>query len=597
MSALAVVRSTDAPPETSAVTRMLAAAPHRGDDWVVRSLGTVCIGVSRTIDIPDADLVVDGSFAVALCGALDNRVALRRDVERRGATTAGDSDAAVLAAAFRLRGEALLPELRGVFAAAITDGDRLWCLRDHLGFRSLFYRDEPHRLLVASEAKQVCAGAGTPVRADRDVVEAIFFGDYGDETDSAVQGVRRLEKATVLRGDNGPTRRWRYWDPADHLETARYADAELRERFDALMTQAVARCLVGDGRDVVALSGGIDSPTMTAYAAPVHRERTGRALPALSIVCPEHPSVDESDFIRLMVDTYGLPWHTFEQRVSAGGDLDRWAELCDGPPATVTLSEMEESYRTAHRLGYRTMLTGELAEFVVDRPDGVLVHLLAGGHLRRLGAHVRAQHARGRRWGPIARELASLPVPRAAVVARQPRPDRLGWGRPAWIEEQRVAAGWARRASAPRRRWRERQVSAFTGPGLSMEANEVVEQVAGVRVRRPWVDIDLWQLFLSLPAETKYPEPVRKSIVRRLARGRVPDAILDRRKKTVFDDSVRARLDYDELKRWLLQPALHLPGVDYAAMVTRIENRELDLVEYRWARDLAAAHAFLERSG
>ena len=41
--------------------------------------------------------------------------------------------------------------------------------------------------------------------------------------------------------------------------------------------------------------------------------------------------------------------------------------------------------------------------------------------------------------------------------------------------------------------------------------------VNGVRVRRPWIDIDLWELFLGLRAEQKFPER-DKGLVRRPSR-------------------------------------------------------------------------------
>jgi asparagine synthase (glutamine-hydrolysing) len=82
-----------------------------------------------------------------------------------------------------------------------------------------------------------------------------------------------------------------------------------------------------------------------------------------------------------------------------------------------------------------------------------------------------------------------------------------------------------------------------------------------------------------------------------LARGRVPDVILDRRDKTVFNESMQDRLDYDELKRWLMVSDVEIPGVDYGLLRQRLEDRSLSLAEYRWARDLAGSHAFVELYG
>ena len=55
-----------------------------------------------------------------------------------------------------------------------TDGEGVWAFRDQLGFRSLFHRVEAGRTFVASEAKQVAAGARIAREPDTDVLEAIF---------------------------------------------------------------------------------------------------------------------------------------------------------------------------------------------------------------------------------------------------------------------------------------------------------------------------------------------------------------------------------------------------------------------------------------
>jgi asparagine synthase (glutamine-hydrolysing) len=114
-------------------------------------------------------------------------------------------------------------------------------------------------------------------------------------------------------------------------------------------------------------------------------------------------------------------------------------------------------------------------------------------------------------------------------------------------------------------------------------------------VRRPFADVDLWQFFLSLPAETKFPDSGRKTLVRRLLRGRVPDEILDRKDKTYFNDSILKRIDYPMLSKWLERPDVQIPGFDYAQLQGKLKERSLDIADYMWAKDLAMAHAFLSQ--
>ena len=129
------------------------------------------------------------------------------------------------------------------------------------------------------------------------------------------------------------------------------------------------------------------------------------------------------------------------------------------------------------------------------------------------------------------------------------------------------------------------------GPSLGLEADHVVQMEAGTFIRRPFADVDLVEFFLRLPAQVKYPGPGRKQLIRSLMRGRVPDAILDRTDKTLFDEAVEGSIDYGQLEALLGDEHL-MPGVDYRLLRSRLQAEKLDLVEYMWAKDLAAVHAF-----
>jgi hypothetical protein len=117
--------------------------------------------------------------------------------------------------------------------------------------------------------------------------------------------------------------------------------------------------------------------------------------------------------------------------------------------------------------------------------------------------------------------------------------------------------------------------------------------MCGIRVRRPWADVDLWEFFLSLPAETKFPDARRKALARELLRGRVPDVILDRKGKVVFDDSIMERIDYPALRRWLVDPPVRVRGVDYELLEKRLADEDFGVWDHIWAKDLAAVHAFV----
>jgi hypothetical protein len=116
----------------------------------------------------------------------------------------------------------------------------------------------------------------------------------------------------------------------------------------------------------------------------------------------------------------------------------------------------------------------------------------------------------------------------------------------------------------------------------------------GITVRHPLADRDLWEFFLSLPADVLYPDTIPKSFVRQTLRGLLPDEVLDRRDKTVFDENVMATVPWERLSRYLRSPDVLIEGIDYGLLNERLEARSLEPVELVWAYDLATVHVFLE---
>lgn len=566
---------------------MCASVPHRGRPAETIVHGRCALACVRSGDFGSASVATVRGVAAAFAGTFDNASEVARDLAVRHALPHDETPAALVAAAFAAYGPHFPARLRGTFAGVVTDGERAYGFRDHLGYAPLFYRRDDHGFYAATEAKQVVAGAGVTKEPDLDVVERIFYRETDDSTPSALRGVRRLPKSSVATVEDGTIDVRRYWEPERLLETATLSDDDLRERFDHLMGQAVSRCLTGN--DVVSLSGGIDSPAIAAFAAPRHLEGWGRPLHAVSVAYPRFPSVDERPYVELLADRLGMPLHVREQHAGALDRLAKWTALADTPYPAAALAQYEEDFRAVRDLGFRSILTGEHAEFVFALQWFVLDHYLTHFRFGPARRELAARRARGASW-PWLAKLVALSVAPHAILER--RRHRGPIGVPDWIDVRRAIEG--ERVSS-RERWRNLQLSGFVGPGVSVEAEEVCQAACGVRVRRPWADVDLWELFLALPAEQKFPDLRSKSLVRRLLRGKIPDEILDRRDKTVFDEAFLSEIDYRTLTRFLVRPDHRVAGVDYERLAERLRRKDLTAVDYMWARNLATVHAFLSQ--
>src|SRR5262249_5080308 len=93
-------------------------------------------------------------------GEIYNYRALRRDLKAKGRIFRSQSDTEVLLHLYATRGEAMVHDLRGMFAFAIWDAAKryLFLARDPYGIKPLYYADDGRTFRFASQVKAVPAG-------------------------------------------------------------------------------------------------------------------------------------------------------------------------------------------------------------------------------------------------------------------------------------------------------------------------------------------------------------------------------------------------------------------------------------------------------
>lgn len=598
MGTIAAILYKSVAVEPDRVRNMVASARHLSSgDSTVKVVGSCVLAVANACDALDSVVSSEGPWMAAFTGKLDNVPETVELLEKRGFRPASANPADLVVAAFQAFGVSAPSRLRGPFAAILTNGSELWCFRDQLGWRPLHYRDEPTRFVVATAPRQVVAGAGIRNEPDLDVLEKLYYGRLTKDSPAALKGVQRLPQATVLSVDSsGRVALQPYWHPAELLETARFRDAEVGDRFAEVFGRAVARSLTGE--DVVSLSGGIDSPAVAGFAAPLFRELTGRPLPALSTVYPDHPKVDESRYIELAARYLGMELHTFVPGAGPWVDILHWSTVFDGPIPTLALGEVADYYHRARELGYRNVLGGDIAEAVFNLNRHVVGHLVTRGRWKALLTMSRTLRSQGTSLAGLAKYMIAPFIPgRLAVWYAHERgldfPQRL----PHWVSAAKANEVPFRQdlARPGRDRWTGIQLYPFEGTSLTLEAGEACALLCGATSRSPFADVDVIEFFLSLPAEIKFPDMQSKTLMRRMLRGRVPDEILDRRDKTVFGQYTMSHIDYGALRSFLVNPATRIAGVDYEALASRIERQDFTLVDYVWTNDLLRIHAFLSQ--
>ena len=97
----------------------------------------------------------DGQLVVSFNGEIYNFRELRRGLEERGKVFRTESDTEVLLQLYAEKGEAMLRDLRGMFAIALWDGRKqaLLLARDPYGIKPLYLADDGWTIRFASQVK------------------------------------------------------------------------------------------------------------------------------------------------------------------------------------------------------------------------------------------------------------------------------------------------------------------------------------------------------------------------------------------------------------------------------------------------------------
>jgi len=252
----------------------------------------------------------DRSVAVVCNGEIYNHRALRRELEQKGYRLRSHSDCEVLAHLYEEEGVDFLKRLNGMFALAVLDRRRrtLLLARDPVGMKHLYWGETPDGLVFASEARALFSAGLVKPRPDWDSVGNYFSIGWVPSPRTAFAGLQRLRPGSfVLIGEDG-VKEGRYWIPhykeAQRNRSEQDYSCELKELLEA----AVSTHLDADVPAGLFLSGGWDSSLVSLYAS----RRSNKPLKSYSLIFPDDPDSDESDFSRQVAQQIGTQSHEIE---------------------------------------------------------------------------------------------------------------------------------------------------------------------------------------------------------------------------------------------------------------------------------------------
>ena len=268
-------------PELSNIKNMLHALERRGpDNEGVFHEGPIALGHRRLsiIDLSERSNqpMVDNKLQLALVfnGTIYNYPELRKDLSQRGYQFFSEGDSEVILKAYAEWGEQCVERLHGMFAFAIVDlrDYSLFVARDRLGIKPLYYSmDDKHFAFASNMQALLAAGEIDKSINPVGLHNQLTLHAVIPAPNTILQGVKKLAPGTYIKiNSSGEMDFHRYWhlnasrDPAKSSWTE---DDWSQAIHDSLMDAVKKRISVADVPVGVLLSGGLDSSLLVALLA------------------------------------------------------------------------------------------------------------------------------------------------------------------------------------------------------------------------------------------------------------------------------------------------------------------------------------------
>jgi asparagine synthase (glutamine-hydrolysing) len=252
------------------VKKMCGSLRHRGPDdegfFISKNLALGHRALKTTnIPVPHQPLSnEDGTIWITFDGEIYNKSQLIEQLEKNH-TFHTSSSAEVAVHTYEEDGPNCVKKFNGMFAFCLWDSakGKLFCARDRLGMKPLYYNNCQGQLILASEIKALLTDPSVPRKPNEHVIyDFLVTGHQHHTGDTFFKGIKELPPAHYMFADQKQISLERYWDPAaiepNQLRTDEYYVFKFRELLlDSIKIRLPMDLPVGSF-----LSGGLDSTSI-----------------------------------------------------------------------------------------------------------------------------------------------------------------------------------------------------------------------------------------------------------------------------------------------------------------------------------------------
>ena len=430
--------------------------------------------------------------------------------------------------AYEKWGEKCVEHLVREFAFAIWDKRlrRLFCARDHFGVKPFFYARVGNSFVFSNQLNALRLDPRVSDELNETAVgDYLAFGANQDLSSTIFRDIQRLPAAhTLTVSSDGSITTRRYWAPVVKDEIRFRDEQSYVDRFTELLTTAV-RDRLRTNRVSISMSGGLDSTSLAVIARDLLAGVKGYSNVYDKLIPDE-----ERHYSTLAASSIGIPIH----------------------------------HNAADKYG---LFEGEL-----NQPEPFLISPLGGqfNDLLKLMAENGSVALTGYDGDALMNEARRVRPAWVKFFKLKKSPTTPDY--PRWIDgsfakriklKERVSEYWSQPPVDKRRPATLRALQSKVWTPL-LEGYDPGATRLPLEVRHPFLDVRLVEYILAIPTK---PWCVKKHILRRAMKDRLPAAVLNRPKTPLAGDPA-LQLSRGPGVRWL-------DSFDVSPQLTRFVNLRL----------------------
>lgn len=435
---------------------------------------------------------------------------------------------------YKILGESFIKQIIGEFSFVLWDKDNreLFCARDPLGIKTLFWSKENDVVYIASDLHVI----GNKI--DLTNLNEIYFKEFLtsngvlDTTSTPYKNVFRLPSACNLIINDQKVTVTEYWNITENQKEIKYKTMDqYEEHFLEIMKEAVGNRMLLEDKNAILLSGGLDSPTIFALAK---QFENSEVIP-ISAVYDKYRESDEREFIEPILQMYSTKgiYENCDKEVFLKNFSDQSLWSYEPFVNSLTHAQLDKLlWNTKHVVGAKNLFTGFAGDHVLNGTELAIADQIRTGNI--ISSVKNAYQFSYGTQDSFLRVLWFFGI--------MPNLNKRYCQKHFF---RSMSADFNKKIKDARSFSQKDFIMQLSGIHTRLYCDRIVAGKYGINVQTPFLDKRLVEFLYNIPGDIRWQGGISKTILRQAMKGKLPNKVLDNYNKIGLISSIYSGLNED----------------------------------------------------